>query len=384
MNTPHTYFVTGGAGFIGANFVKYLLAQYADNVRIVILDALTYAGNLATISAEIALPNVRFVHGDINDYDLVSLLLKEENPDFIVNFAAESHVDRSISDPRCFIVTNINGTQTLLEAARVHWKKPDGTYAENKRFLQVSTDEVYGALTRDYDTARPLALNENLKKTLNGRNDVVTFGFDLFTEQTPLSPRSPYSASKAAADMLTLAYGETYGLPVLVTRCSNNYGPYQFPEKLIPLVINNLRHGRELPVYGRGLNVRDWLFVGDHVRAIDAVLKGGEPGKVYNIGGLNEQENIGIVRTIIDTYAEITSTSSRHDLIRYVTDRPGHDMRYAIDPSYTMRKLGWIPQTSFAEGIRETVRWYVGNSEWLDSVASGQYLNYYKEMYQNR
>lgn len=351
-----TYLVTGGAGFIGTNFVKYLVGKYtADRMRLVVVDALTYAGNLDNIAAETALPNVRFVHGDINDSRLMDSIFESENPDYVVNFAAESHVDRSIADSRQFIITNINGTQTLLEAARRHWRDT----GHERRFLQISTDEVYGSLPRDYDNPVPMRLSELLERVSRGRQNVVTYGKDLFTEQSPINPRSPYSASKASADMLVLAYGETYGLPVVITRCSNNYGPYQYPEKLIPLIISNLRQGKELPVYGRGLNVRDWLYVADHVRAVDVVLHHGRPGQVYNIGGLNERENISLVRTVIDTYAELTGTAPRHDLIRYVTDRPGHDMRYAIDPTKTASELGWVPATDFEEGIRLTVDWYL-------------------------
>ncbi len=381
--TGKTYLVTGGAGFIGSNFVKYLLETYGESIRIVILDALTYAGNLGTIAEDIARPNVEFVHGDINDATLVTDLFSRFDPDYVVNFAAESHVDRSITDPRVFLTTNVLGTQTLLDAARKAWKTDTG-YREGKRYLQISTDEVYGSLERTYPTAQPLELSDELKAVTKGRADVVTFGVQLFTEDSPLAPRSPYSAAKASADMLVMAYGDTYGLPVLITRCSNNYGPYHFPEKLIPLIINNIRHGRELPVYGKGENVRDWLYVGDHVRAIDLVLRKGTPGRIYNIGGLNEQENIEIVRCIIDTYAELTGTKPRHDLIRYVIDRPGHDMRYAIDPSRTARELGWAPLTTFKDGIRRTVQWNIDHTDWIDSVTSGDYLKYYSEMYGNR
>lgn len=387
MSKASTYLVTGGAGFIGSNFVRHLARlsdEASEPARIVVVDALTYAGNLANISDVVARDNVRFVHGDITDRRLIDRIFDEENPDYVVNFAAESHVDRSIADPGSFIATNVCGTQTLLEAARRKWMNGDANEADGKRFLQISTDEVYGSLTRDYDTARPLELNDLLKAVAGRRNGAVTYGRDLFRETTPLAPRSPYAASKASADMLTLAYGETYGLPVMITRCSNNYGPYQFPEKLIPLIINNLRHGRELPVYGRGQNVRDWLHVSDHVNAIMTVLGKGTPGEVYNIGGLNEQENIGIVRLIIDIYADLTGTEPRHDLVRYVTDRPGHDMRYAIDPSQTARRLGWAPQTTFEEGIRDTVAWYAGHTDWMDSVTSGEYLKYYDKMYKNR
>ena len=379
---PITYLVTGAAGFIGANFVHFVADKYgADEVNLVLLDALTYAGNLHSIAGLLERDNVTFIHGDINDSDLVNDIFDRYSPDYVVNFAAESHVDRSISDPRTFLVTNVLGTQTLLDAARRAWTDAE---AGRKRFLQVSTDEVYGSLSRDYDEAR------TAKHTAAGAdgNPVEiafdTFGDELFTESTPLAPRSPYSASKAAADMLVGAYGETYGLPVVITRCSNNYGPYQFPEKLIPLIINNVREGRPLPVYGDGRYVRDWLFVTDHVRAIDTVLRRGAPGKVYNIGGLNERQNIDIVKTIIATYAELTGTEPRYDLIRFVADRPGHDRRYAIDPTRAMSELGWAPLTDFDRGIRETVRWYVDHTDWVDDVTSGQYRDYYNQMYSNR
>lgn len=376
-----TYLVTGGAGFIGANFVKYLLKK--GNAKIVVLDALTYAGNLATLQDEINNNEIIFVRGDITDRRLLQNVFEQYDSDYIVNFAAETHVDRSIDSPSVFVQTNVTGTHTLLEVAKTQWLDANG-WMQGKRFLQVSTDEVYGSLKRDYSVPVRLEMDETLMALTNQRDDVVTFGTELFTEDTPLSPRSPYSASKASADMLVSAYGHTYGMPVLITRCSNNYGPYQFPEKLIPLVINNVRQGRELPVYGKGLNVRDWLYVEDHVRAIDAVLEAGKIGEVYNIGGLNEQENISIVRLIIEAYAEITSTPARYDLITYVSDRPGHDMRYAIDASKIAKHLGWAPKVNFKEGIKQTVRWYVDNTDWMETVISGDYRNYYSKMYDNR
>lgn len=379
-----TYLVTGGAGFIGANFVKYVLAEYGDNIRVIVLDALTYAGNLATIADDIARDNVEFVRGDINDAWLVDKIFADYDPDFVVNFAAESHVDRSIENPRLFLETNVMGTQCLLDAARRSWRKADGSYVEGKKYLQISTDEVYGSLQRNYETPQPLELNEEQRAIVGDRREVLTYGDALFTETTPIAPRSPYSAAKASADMLVMAYYDTYGLPVNITRCSNNYGPWHFPEKLIPLIIKNIRDGRELPVYGKGLNVRDWLYVGDHVRAIDTVLRKGRVGEVYNIGGLNEKENIAIVRCIIDLVAEMTGTQPRHDLIRYVKDRAGHDMRYAIDASKSARELGWAPLTTFDEGIRATVRWNIDHTDWIDSVTSGEYREYYDKMYKNR
>lgn len=398
-----TYLVTGGAGFIGSNFVKYLLEKYDNTIRIIILDALTYAGNLLTIKDETERDNVIFVKGDIGDAPLVTGLLDEHDPDFVVNFAAESHVDRSITNPRLFLETNILGTQTMLDCCRRKWqtaeKEPDGKprYREGKKFLQVSTDEVYGSLNRTPGPPRKLTLKPEVERVAEGRRDLKTFGDGFFTESTPLSPRSPYSASKTSADMLVMAYHETYGMPVNITRCSNNYGPYHFPEKLIPLVINNILQGKKIPVYGKGDNVRDWLFVRDHCKAIDMVLRRGRTGEVYNIGGFNEEENINIVRSIINLVHEFTSGDSdfrkllsgnpddvNESLITYVTDRPGHDMRYAIDPEKIATELGWYPETSFVEGIRQTVRWYLENPGWTAGVTSGDYLKYYEEMYGHR
>lgn len=379
-----TYLVTGGAGFIGTNFVKWLRREYGAAARIVVLDALTYAGNVANIADDIAAGTV-FVHGDINDRALTDSLLAKHDPDFIVNFAAESHVDRSITGPRVFMESNVLGTQSLLESARGAWQLPDGSWRTGKRFLQISTDEVYGSLSRDYDQAVEIEVPADIRAVLSDRNDTPkTFGKRFFTEDTPLSPRSPYSVSKAASDMLARAYHSTYGMPVVVTRCSNNYGPWQFPEKLIPLIINNILDGRELPVYGRGLNVRDWLYVDDHCSAIDTVLRKGVDGRAYNIGGFNEKQNIDIVREIVDLVADMTGTPPRHDLIRFVRDRAGHDMRYAIDPERTVRELGWYPRTPFSSGIVCTVRWYLDNIDWVHSVTSGAYRQYYKDMYAGR
>lgn len=398
----NTYFVTGGAGFIGSNFVKYLLKKYGTDVRIVVLDALTYAGNLLTIKDEIELPNVTFIKGDIGDRELVASVFTAHDPDFVVNFAAESHVDRSITNPRLFLETNILGTQNLLECAREAWvagKDEHGRplYRDGKKFLQISTDEVYGSLPRTPGAPRDLELAEDVARVVSGRDDLKAFGEGLFTEDTPLAPRSPYSASKTSADLLTLAYHETYGLPVNITRCSNNYGPYHFPEKLIPLVIKNILEGRKLPVYGRGENVRDWLFVEDHCKAIDMVLLKGRIGEVYNIGGFNEQENISIVRSIIALVRKMMEETPEYRpllaipvediderLIAYVADRPGHDMRYAIDPAKIATELGWYPETSFPVGIEKTVRWYLDNPGWTDGVTSGAYQEYYDEMYGNR
>lgn len=396
------YLVTGAAGFIGANFVKYLLKCYDNDVEITILDALTYAGNPLTIKEEMERENVTFVKGDIGDRNLVEELMSKNDFDYIVNFAAESHVDRSITNPRLFLETNILGTQNMLDCARKAWyigKSADGKnlYKEGKKYLQISTDEVYGSLTKDFDSAQPLAVANELEKVINGRDNLKTFGKEFFTESTPLAPRSPYSAAKASADFITLAYHETYGLPINITRCSNNYGPYHFPEKLIPLIIKNILEGKSLPVYGKGENVRDWLYVEDHAKAIDMVLRKGVIGEVYNVGGFNEEQNIDIVTTVIDIIARIMKEEPQYqnllsckvedinnELITYVTDRPGHDMRYAIDPTKIATELGWYPETPFAVGIEKTIRWYLDNQEWVNSVTSGEYQQYYDKMYNNR
>lgn len=338
-----TILVTGGAGFIGSNFVKYELAEYPGQ-RVVCLDALTYCGNLDNLTTELANPDFRFVKGDICDAELVDRLFEEEHPDYVVHFAAESHVDRSITDPGIFVRTNIMGTQNLLEASRKY---------SVMRYHQVGTDEVYGDLPLD-------------------RPDL------LFTETTPLKTSSPYSASKASADLLVLAYHRTYGLPVSITRCSNNYGAYQFPEKMIPLMINNAMHDKSLPVYGEGLNVRDWLYVEDHCRAIDLVMRKGREGEIYNVGGHNEMRNIDIVKLILK---ELNKPES---LITFVADRKGHDRRYAIDPTKINTELGWLPETKFADGIVRTINWYKDNTEWMDKITSGAYKDYYDRMYSGR
>ncbi len=397
-----TYLVTGAAGFIGANFLKHILAKHGDSIKVIVLDALTYAGNIASIKEELELPNVTFIRGDIKDHDVVSKIFAQNDIDFVVNFAAESHVDRSIENPRLFLETNILGTQNLLNCARDAWacgKDEAGTplYKEGKKYLQISTDEVYGSLEKDYDEAQPLHVSDELKKVIEGRKRLTTFGKKFFTEETPLSPRSPYSASKTSADMIVMAYHHTYNFPVNITRCSNNYGPYHFPEKLIPLVINNILEGKKLPVYGKGLNVRDWLYVEDHCKAIDLVLRKGKTGEVYNIGGFNEESNINIVRLIIDTIARIMREEPKYqqllkckvedinyDLITYVTDRPGHDMRYAIDPTKIATQLGWYPETPFTLGIEKTIRWNLDHQQWISNVTSGDYQKYYEQMYGNR
>ena len=380
-----TYLVTGGAGFIGANFVKYLLHdKYKnENVRIIVLDALTYAGNLGTIKDDIDNERCIFVRGDIRDRELADKLFADYDIDFVVNFAAESHVDRSIEDPQLFLSVNILGTQNLLDAARKAWvtgKGSDGypTWKAGKRYHQVSTDEVYGSLGES--------------------------GF--FTEQTPLCPHSPYSASKTSADMIVMAYRDTYHMPVSITRCSNNYGPYHFPEKLIPLIINNILSGKSLPVYGKGENVRDWIYVEDHCKAIDLVVREGREGEVYNVGGHNEMKNIDIVRLTIKTIHDLMEQEPalrkvlkkqeldsegniridwiNDELITFVTDRLGHDLRYAIDPTKISKELGWLPATRFAEGIVKTIRWNLEHQDWIEEVTSGDYQKYYEQMYGNR
>lgn len=355
--------VTGGCGFIGSNFVRLCLERCPD-VRLVNLDKLTYAGNPANLADVEADPRYRFVKGDICDAGLVGRLFAEEQVDTVVHFAAESHVDRSIDGPAEFIQTNILGTFTLLEAARKAWLGGDAVrvsqLAEANRFLHVSTDEVYGSL-----------------------GDV-----GLFTETTPYDPRSPYSASKAASDHLVSAYHHTYGLPTLMTNCSNNYGPYHFPEKLIPLIINNALNGKELPVYGDGKNVRDWLFVLDHCSAILTVLQQGQVGETYNVGGNNEKQNIEIVQTICDLLDDriglLPSGLPRRSLIRFVKDRPGHDRRYAIDAAKIKRELGWEPSVTFEEGIVRTIDWYLQNRGWIEQITSGAYRDYYEKQYGGR
>ncbi len=335
--------VTGGAGFIGANFVYYELENHPDD-RIVCLDKLTYAGNLQTLDKAMTNPNFRFVKGDIADRDCVFSLFEEEKFDIVVNFAAESHVDRSVENPEIFLKTNILGTQVLMDACRKY---------DIKRYHQVSTDEVYGDLPLD-------------------RPDLF------FTEETPIHTSSPYSASKASADLLVLAYARTFKLPVSITRCSNNYGPYHFPEKLIPLMISRALAEESLPVYGKGENVRDWLYVEDHCAAIDLVIRKGREGEVYNIGGHNERTNLQVVKTILNLLGK------SEDLITYVTDRPGHDMRYAIDPTKIHNELGWLPRTTFDEGIKRTIQWYLDNESWWKNILEGDYQSYYERMYKDR
>lgn len=338
-----TIFVTGGAGFIGGNFIHYYLAGHPED-RVVCIDKLTYAGNLSTLAPVMDNPDFRFVKLDICDRDGVFQLFEEEKPDAVINFAAESHVDRSIEDPGIFLQTNIIGTSVMMDACRKYG---------NIRYHQVSTDEVYGDLPLD-------------------RPDLF------FTEETPIHTSSPYSSSKAGADLLVLAYHRTYGLPVTISRCSNNYGPYHFPEKLIPLMIANCLNDKPLPVYGEGLNVRDWLYVEDHCKAIDLIVRKGRIGEVYNVGGHNEMRNIDIVKLIIKELGK------SEELITYVTDRKGHDLRYAIDPTKIHNELGWLPETKFQDGIKKTIKWYLENRSWWEEIISGEYQNYYEKMYGDR
>ncbi len=338
-----TILVTGGAGFIGSNFIYYELKKAPED-RVVCLDKLTYAGNLESLAGAMKNPRFRFVRGDITDRAAVEALFEEEHPEIVVNFAAESHVDRSVEDPGVFLRTNVMGTQTMMDACRKYGVK---------RYHQVSTDEVYGDLPLD-------------------RPDLF------FTEETPIHTSSPYSASKAGADLLVLAYARTFGLPVSITRCSNNYGPYHFPEKLIPLMITRALADESLPVYGKGENVRDWLYVEDHCAAIDLVMRQGREGEVYNVGGHNERTNLSVVKTVLRELGKPES------LITYVRDRPGHDRRYAIDPTKIHRELGWLPETTFDEGIHRTVQWYLSHEEWWKHILAGDYQNYYEHMYGNR
>ena len=399
-----TYLVTGAAGFIGANYLKYILNKYKnDEIKVIVVDVLTYAGNLGTIAEEIKDERVKFEKVDIRDQKEIARIFSENEIDFVVNFAAESHVDRSIENPQIFLETNILGTQNLLENAKKAWtvsKDENGypVYREGVKYLQVSTDEVYGSLSKDYDTAIDLVIDdEEVKKVVKNRTNLKTYGKNFFTEKTSLDPRSPYSASKASADHIVIAYGETYKMPINITRCSNNYGPYHFPEKLIPLMIKNILEGKKLPVYGKGDNVRDWLYVEDHCKGIDLVLRNANIYEIYNIGGFNEEQNINIVKLVIDIlkeeienndeYKKVLKTDLQninYDLITYVQDRLGHDMRYAIDPSKIARDLGWYPETDFETGIRKTVKWYLEHQDWVNEVVSGDYQKYYEEMYGNK
>lgn len=341
-----TYLVTGGSGFIGSNYIKYMLEKYKESIRIINLDLLTYAGNAENLKEVENNENYKFIKANICDKETVKNIFNTYDIDYVVNFAAESHVDRSIKNPEVFVQTNVLGTITLLNEAKNSWQNLNG-FKDNKKFIHISTDEVYGSLGE--------------------------VGY--FTETTSLDPHSPYSASKASSDMLVKSYYDTYKMPVNITRCSNNYGPYQFPEKLIPLMINNTLADKELPIYGDGKNIRDWLYVEDHVIAIDMVTQKGNIGEIYNIGGHNEKQNIEIVNIILD---ELNKPKS---LIKYVEDRKGHDRRYAINSDKIKEELGWTPQTNFKEGIKKTIKWYLDNLQWMKKVTTGEYQNYYKQMY---
>ena len=358
-----TYLVTGGAGFIGSNFIHYMFNKYGDNIRIINVDKLTYAGNLENLKDLQTKENYTFIKADIVDSASIRTIFKENDIDYVVHFAAESHVDRSIKDPEVFVKTNVLGTLVMLNSAKEVWEKEDGTFIEGKKFLHVSTDEVYGSL-----------------------EDEGTY----FYEDTPYDPHSPYSASKASSDFLVKSYMDTYKFPANITNCSNNYGPYQFPEKLIPLIINNALNGKKLPVYGDGKNVRDWLYVMDHAKAIDMVLEKGKLFETYNVGGHNEKQNIEIINIIIESLREMLSDSDprkehiTRDLITYVEDRKGHDRRYAIAPDKIKKDIGWEPDTMFKDGIKLTIKWYFENEAWMKNITSGEYSKYYEEMYSDK
>ena len=358
-----TYLVTGGAGFIGSNFIHYMFKKYGDDIRIINVDVLTYAGNLENLKAVEDRANYSFVKANICDKEAITKVFEENDIDYVVHFAAESHVDRSIKNPEVFVQTNVLGTAVMLNCAKAAWELPDGSFKEGKKFLHVSTDEVYGSLDDDG-------------------------GY--FYETTPYSPHSPYSASKASSDFLVEAYMDTYKFPANITNCSNNYGPYQFPEKLIPLIIHNALNGKQLPVYGDGKNVRDWLYVEDHAKAIDMVINKGKLFEKYNVGGHNEKQNIEIINIIIDTLRDVLDDSDPRkekitkDLITYVTDRKGHDRRYAIAPDKIKAEIGWEPETMFKEGIRLTIKWFFEHEDWMNNVTSGDYQKYYDDMYKNR
>ena len=359
-----TYLVTGGAGFIGSNYIHYMFDKYGDSIRIINVDKLTYAGNLENLKDIEDRPNYTFVKADICDAEAIGKVFAENDIDRVVHFAAESHVDRSIKNPEVFVQTNVVGTAVMLNSAKAAWENEDGSFKEDKRFLHVSTDEVYGTLPDDPNA--------------------------YFYETTPIDPHSPYSSSKASSDLIVKAYVDTYKFPAVITNCSNNYGPYPFPEKLIPLIINNALAGKNLPVYGDGKNVRDWLYVMDHAKGIDMATENGRIGERYNIGGHNEKQNIEIINIIIETLQELLPDSDPRkanvtkDLITYVTDRKGHDRRYAIAPDKIKEEIGWYPETMFKDGIRLTIKWYLENEDWMKNVTSGDYQKYYEGMYANR
>ncbi|WP_301196856.1 dTDP-glucose 4,6-dehydratase [uncultured Duncaniella sp.] len=371
--------ITGGAGFIGSHVVRLFVNKYPD-YHIVNLDKLTYAGNLVNLKDIEEKPNYTFVKADIADLDEMRRIIREYEIDGIIHLAAESHVDRSIKDPFTFARTNVMGTLALLQAAKEYWDSLPEKY-EGKRFYHISTDEVYGALELTHPEGVPAPFT-----TKASSEDDMAYGTEFFLETTKYNPHSPYSASKASSDHFVRAYHDTYGMPTIVTNCSNNYGPYQFPEKLIPLFINNIRHGKPLPVYGKGENVRDWLFVEDHARAIDLIFHEGKIADTYNIGGFNEWKNIDLIKVIIKTVDRLLGNpeGQSEKLITYVTDRLGHDMRYAIDSRKLQAELGWEPSLQFEEGIEKTVRWYLDHQDWMDNITSGDYERYYDEMYKGR
>ena len=372
--------ITGGAGFIGSHVVRLFVNKYPD-YRIINLDKLTYAGNLANLKDIEDKPNYKFVKMDICDFEGIYRLMQDEKVDGIIHLAAESHVDRSIKDPFTFARTNVMGTLSLLQAAKLYWESlPEGY--EGKMFYHISTDEVYGALAMNH----PEGIEPPFSTRASSGKHHLAYGDEFFRETTKYNPHSPYSASKASSDHFVRTYHDTYGMPTIVTNCSNNYGPYQFPEKLIPLFINNIRQRKPLPVYGKGENVRDWLYVEDHARAIDLIFHKGRAAQTYNIGGFNEWKNIDLIELLIKTTDRLLGRpdGADLDLITFVTDRPGHDERYAIDSSKLQRELGWEPSLQFEEGLEKTVRWYLENQEWMDTVTSGEYLRYYREMYGER